>query len=161
MIVFFALCAFVVALSAAEIPLTAKDFVLGNRTAGSVKYQVSFDDGVLTVMISPSPKIGNATLGAVLNIPGEMWRGMGVRFRGEDRYENIASDAGGPFWGGHPDGPQSLQIAESSQISPDDLPLMQSATHFNPVDLVCAVRDYKGHKFDLVKYVDKATGFIS
>lgn len=99
MIVFFALCAFVVALSAAEIPLTAKDFVLGNRTAGSVKYQVSFDDGVLTVMISPSPKIGNATLGAVLNIPVQKMRGMGVRFRGEVRYENIASDAGGPYWG--------------------------------------------------------------
>ena len=37
----------------------------------------------------------------------------------------------------------------------------EKGTHFNPVDLVCAVRDYKGHKFDLVKYVDKATGFIS
>ena len=38
---------------------------------------------------------------------------------------------------------------------------MKKARTFNPVDLVCAVRDYKGHKFDLVKYVDKATGFIS
>ena len=39
--------------------------------------------------------------------------------------------------------------------------MFEKGTHFNPVDLVCAVRDYKGHKFDLVKYVDKATGFIS
>ena len=74
---------------------------------------------------------------------------------------NEGEPGGGPFWVGNPDGTESLQIAESSQIAPDDLPLMQSATHFNPVDLVCAVRDYKGHKFDLVKYVDKATGFIS
>ena len=39
--------------------------------------------------------------------------------------------------------------------------MFEKGTHFNPVDLVCAVRDYKGHKFNLVKYVDKATGFIS
>ena len=43
----------------------------------------------------------------------------------------------------------------------DDLPLMQSATHFNPVDLVCGVRDSKGCKFDLRRYTDPATGFIS
>ena len=68
---------------------------------------------------------------------------------------------GGPFWVGNPDGTESLQIAESSQIAPDDLPLMQSATHFNPVDLVCGVRDSKGCKFDLRRYTDPATGFIS
>ena len=68
---------------------------------------------------------------------------------------------GGPFWVGNPDGTESLQIAESSQISPDDLPLMQSATHFNPVDLVCGIRDSKGRKFDLRKYTDPSTGFIS
>ena len=39
--------------------------------------------------------------------------------------------------------------------------MFEKGTHFNPVDLVCAVRDYKGHKFDLVRFVDKATGFIS
>ena len=58
----------------------------------------------------------------------------------------------------------SLQILESSQIDMDDpekKEMFEKGTHFNPVDLVCAVRDYKGHKFDLVKYVDKATGFIS
>lgn len=74
---------------------------------------------------------------------------------------NEGEPGGGPFWVGNPDGTESLQIAESSQISPDDLPLMQSATHFNPVDLVCGVRDSKGRKFDLRKYTDPATGFIS
>ena len=74
---------------------------------------------------------------------------------------NEGEPGGGPFWVGNPDGTESLQIAESSQISPDDLPLMQSATHFNPVDIVCGVRDSKGRKFDLRKYTDPSTGFIS
>ena len=74
---------------------------------------------------------------------------------------NEGESGGGPFWVGNPDGTESLQIAESSQIAPDDLPLMQSATHFNPVDLVCGVRDSKGCKFDLRRYTDPATGFIS
>jgi hypothetical protein len=39
--------------------------------------------------------------------------------------------------------------------------IAKNATHFNPVDLVCAVKDYKGGKFDLTKYVDYSTGFIS
>ena len=74
---------------------------------------------------------------------------------------NEGEPGGGPFWVGNPNGTESLQIAESSQIAPDDLPLMQSATHFNPVDLVCGVRDSKGCKFDLRRYTDPATGFIS
>ena len=61
----------------------------------------------------------------------------------------------------NPDGTESLQIAESSQIAPADLPLMKSATHFNPVDQVCGVRDAQGGHFDLRRYVDPATGFIS
>ena len=59
------------------------------------------------------------------------------------------------------DGTESLQIAESSQIGPDDQPLMKSATHFNPVDLVCGVKTSKGGKFDLRQYTDPSTGFIS
>jgi hypothetical protein len=54
-----------------------------------------------------------------------------------------------------------LQIAESSQIAPEQKELMRGATHFNPVDLVCGVRDYKGKKFDLACFVDPQTGFIS
>ena len=98
-IAFLALCTAVVSLSAVEIPLTAKDFILGERTAGKVKYNVTFNNGILTVMISPTPRISNGTYGATLNIPIEKLRGMGVRFRGEVRYENVTSDAGGPHWG--------------------------------------------------------------
>ena len=74
---------------------------------------------------------------------------------------NEGEPGGGPFWGGNPDGTQSLQIAESSQIGPDDLPLMRSATHFNPVDLVCGMKNSKGVRFDLRRYTDPSTGFIS
>ena len=74
---------------------------------------------------------------------------------------NEGEPGGGPFWVANPDGTQSLQIAESSQIAPEDIPLMKSATHFNPVDLVCGVRKANGEKFDLTQYTDPETGFIS
>lgn len=75
--------------------------------------------------------------------------------------KNEGEPGGGPFWVRNEDGSLSLQIAESSQIAPEQKILMQKATHFNPVDLVCGVRDYKGKKFDLMRYVDPQTGFIS
>ena len=74
---------------------------------------------------------------------------------------NEGEPGGGPFWVANGDGTQSLQIAESSQIAPEDMLLMKSATHFNPVDLVCGVRRADGSKFDLTKYTDPETGFIS
>ena len=74
---------------------------------------------------------------------------------------NQGEPGGGPFWVDGGDGTESLQIAESSQISPDDMHLMKSATHFNPVDLVCGVKDSRGNKFDLTQYTDPSTGFIS
>lgn len=75
--------------------------------------------------------------------------------------KNEGEPGGGPFWVRAQDGSESLQIAESSQISPDQKPLMKMATHFNPVNLVCAVKDYKGNKFNLANFVDPETGFIS
>lgn len=75
--------------------------------------------------------------------------------------KNEGEPGGGPFWVRSEDGAAWLQIGESSQIAPDQIDIMRESTHFNPVDLVCAVRDYKGAKFDLVKYTDPATGFIS
>lgn len=74
---------------------------------------------------------------------------------------NEGEPGGGPFWVANADGTESLQIAESSQIAPEDLPLMQSATHFNPVDLVCGVKNAKGERYDLRDYTDPSTGFIS
>jgi hypothetical protein len=78
--------------------------------------------------------------------------------------KNVGEPGGGPFLAYNSDGTVSAQILESSQIDMNDpakKAMFEKGTHFNPVDLVCAVRNYKGEKFDLTRYVDKATGFIS
>lgn len=78
--------------------------------------------------------------------------------------KNVGEPGGGPFLAYNPDGSVSSQILESVQIDMSDAEkkaMFEGGTHFNPVDLVCAVRDYKGQAFDLPKYVDPQTGFIS
>lgn len=78
--------------------------------------------------------------------------------------KNEGEPGGGPFWVKQNNGEVSLQIVESSQINindPEQKKIASEASHFNPVDLVCAVRDYKGNQFDLRNYVDPSTGFIS
>ncbi len=74
---------------------------------------------------------------------------------------NEGEPGGGPFRVQNDDGTLSLQIAESSQIAPEQKHLMREATHFNPVDLVCGVRNRRGEKYDLLQFVDPRTGFIS
>ena len=73
--------------------------------------------------------------------------------------KNTGEPGGGPFLVRDADGSVSCQILESSQIA--DPALMAQSTHFNPVDLVCAIRDYEGNAFHLPDYVDPQTGFIS
>lgn len=78
--------------------------------------------------------------------------------------KNVGEPGGGPFLTYNQDGTVSLQILESSQIDKSNQAYMEmftKGTHFNPVDLVCAVKDYQGKPFDLPKYVDPTTGFIS
>lgn len=77
--------------------------------------------------------------------------------------KNEGEPGGGPFWVVSPRGNLSLQIVESSQIDienkkQDDI--LKSSTHFNPVDLVCSTKNYKGEKFNLLRFVDENTGFI-
>ena len=75
--------------------------------------------------------------------------------------ENLAV---APSGSSNSNGTVSLQIAESAQIDTDNesqKAIMQHATHFNPVDLVCGMMDYQGKKFDLLQYRDPATGFIA
>ena len=77
---------------------------------------------------------------------------------------NEGEPGGGPYVIAGKDGCTSLQILESVQINKEDagaMAAMARATHFNPVDLVCCLRDYKGGKFNLLKYVDPEAGFIS
>ncbi|MDD2644610.1 MAG: DUF4301 family protein [Bacteroides sp.] len=78
--------------------------------------------------------------------------------------ENVGEPGGGPFLAYNSDGTISPQILESSQIDSNNneyLEMFRRGTHFNPVDLVCGVRDYNGGKFNLKNYIDKNTGFIS
>ena len=78
--------------------------------------------------------------------------------------KNVGEPGGGPFLAYNQDGTYSLQILESSQIDKKNEQYMKyfsEGTHFNPVDLVCAVKDYKGNDFNLPDYVDRTTGFIS
>ena len=72
---------------------------------------------------------------------------------------NTGEPGGGPFLVREQDGSISYQILESSQVS--DPALMQQSEFFNPVDLVCALRDENGEAYDLSQFVDPATGFIS
>jgi hypothetical protein len=78
--------------------------------------------------------------------------------------KNEGEPGGGPFWATNPDGSISLQVVESSQIDmsdPQKKATFESSTHFNPVDLVCGIVDVDGEKFDLLKFRDPDTGFIS
>lgn len=78
--------------------------------------------------------------------------------------KNEGEPGGGPFWIQEPSGKESLQIIEKAQINFDDpkqKAIAAEATHFNPVDLVCALNDYRGIPFDLNEFVDPSTGFIS
>lgn len=78
--------------------------------------------------------------------------------------KNVGEPGGGPFLTYNQDGTVSLQILESSQIDTNNeayMKMFTQGTHFNPVDLVCAVKDYKGQPFNLPEFVDKTTGFIS
>lgn len=77
---------------------------------------------------------------------------------------NEGEPGGGPYLVYNTDGSYSPQILEAAQIDENDpaaMQLMKSGTHFNPVDLVCYIKDYKGNKFDLKKFVDPDTGLIS
>ena len=78
--------------------------------------------------------------------------------------KNQGEPGGGPFVIAEKDGSTSLQVLESVQINMSDehaRNALATATHFNPVDIVCCLHDYKGESFDLLKYVDEDAGFIS
>jgi hypothetical protein len=77
--------------------------------------------------------------------------------------KNEGEPGGGPFWVMDDKGVMSLQIVESSQIDLSNKrqqAILAEATYFNPVDLVCGIKNYKNEKFDLTQFVDHNTGFI-
>lgn len=78
--------------------------------------------------------------------------------------KNEGEPGGGPFWIKDANGNVSLQIIESAQIDTADdaqMGILKNATHFNPVDLVCGVRDFQGKKYNLLNFVDHKQGFIT
>ncbi|MEX0275179.1 MAG: DUF4301 family protein [Flavobacteriaceae bacterium] len=78
--------------------------------------------------------------------------------------KNEGEPGGGPFWIEDDKGRVSLQIIESAQIDKDhteQFSILQNASHFNPVDLVCGVRNHKGEKYDLMNFIDVKQGFIT
>ncbi|MFO7824539.1 MAG: DUF4301 family protein [Cyclobacterium sp.] len=78
--------------------------------------------------------------------------------------ENTGEPGGGPFWVKEEDGTFSLQIAETAQLDLDNAAqakIFKSSTHFNPTDLVCGIKDYKGNAFNLMEFRDPKTGFIT
>ncbi len=78
--------------------------------------------------------------------------------------KNTGEPGGGPFWCKNSDGTVSLQIVESAQVDVDNTAQKQifnESTHFNPVDLVCGLKNYKGEAFDLLSFRDPKTGFIT
>lgn len=77
---------------------------------------------------------------------------------------NVGEPGGGPFWVEGPDQTLSLQIVEKAQVNfsdPGQEAIWRAATHFNPVHLVCALRDEESKPFDLPQYVDQDACFIS
>lgn len=78
--------------------------------------------------------------------------------------KNVGEPGGGPFLAYNADDSVSCQILESSQIDMADAKkkaMFEQGTHFNPVDLVCGLKNYRGEPFDLPRFVDEQTGFIS
>lgn len=78
--------------------------------------------------------------------------------------KNEGHPGGGPFWVKNSKGEVSIQIVEESQININNsrqFKIFSSSTHFNPVDMVCAVKNFNGENFDLKKYVDSTSGLIT
>lgn len=77
--------------------------------------------------------------------------------------KNEGEAGGGPFWTRNDKGDISLQIVETSQVdltNKKQKSILEESTHFNPVDLVCSTKNFKGEKYDLTQFVDHNTGFI-
>lgn len=130
----------------------------GNYTIEDVREMIAFLHKELNVRDEKMKTLEDADL--VLYIKKKLNRP--VRVCGMVR--NEGEPGGGPYIAYSADGSTSPQILESHQIDPDNADykaMVSTATHFNPVDLVCYIKDINGNHFELPKYVDPATGFIS
>ena len=130
----------------------------GKYTHEQVEEMIHFLQDELCVKNPDTKLLEDAEL--ILYIKGKLERPLRVC----GMVKNVGEPGGGPFLAVNPDGTISLQVLESSQIDmkdPAKKAMFEQGTHFNPVDLVCAVKNHKGEKYNLPEYVDKNTGFIS
>jgi hypothetical protein len=77
--------------------------------------------------------------------------------------KNEGEPGGGPFWVKQ-NGQVSLQIVEKAQIDfsdPEQKKAVEQSTHFNPVDIVCSLKNYKGESFNLNNYIERNWSFVS
>jgi hypothetical protein len=112
-------------------------------------------DFVKTDLFLPIP--GGVRLGSTGNKREFLLSTLNRPVRVCGQVPSLGEPGGGPFWVEGKDGTLSMQIVERAQVDPDSARQQEiwgSATHFNPVDLVCGVRDYRGDPFDLRKYID-------
>lgn len=134
------------------------DLATGDYTRGSLQEMLAFMHDKLSITDRSIDGLNDTAL--AMYIHEKLSRPLRVC----GMVRNEGEPGGGPFIAFNPDGSASPQILESNQIDPTNEEygrMVQSATHFNPVDLVCYIKDVHGNNFDLTKYVDPATGFIS
>lgn len=130
----------------------------GNYTIETLRDMIAFLHQFLNVRDPKMKDLEDADL--ALYIRGKLDRPLRVC----GMVRNEGEPGGGPYIAVNPDGSSSPQILESHQIDPANAEysaMMARATHFNPVDLVCYIKDPQGKPYDLPRYVDPATGFIS
>lgn len=130
----------------------------GNYTMENVREMIKFLHDTLNVRFEDTKNLEDCEL--VLYVKNKLNRPIRVC----GMVKNDGEPGGGPYIAYNQDGSRSPQILESAQFDmskPESAELIKSGTHFNPVDLVCYIKDYKGNKFNLKKYVDKMTGLIS
>ncbi len=141
-----------------EIDRYVKQLKEGNYTADDLKVMASFLENSLFNRNEAIDTLDEKALAAYL------LKKFSRPLRVCGMVKNVGEPGGGPFLAYNQDGTVSLQILESSQIDMNNetaKSFFEKGTHFNPVDLVCAVRDGEGNKYDLPAFVDKNTGFIS
>ena len=128
----------------------------GTYTDADLKEMVAFTENTLSIK-ADAPVAADAVVEYLKGKFNRPIRICGV-------VKNDGEPGGGPYLAYNADGTYSPQILEAAQIDsskPEAVELMKSGTHFNPVDLVCYVKDVEGKKFNLKGYVDKNTGLIS
>ena len=131
----------------------------GEKQTEFLEQSLEFAQNELSILPTPGNKLESkeekaAFLFTKLNRP--------IRVCG--MVQNEGEPGGGPFWVAGKDGSLSLQIVEQAQVDTHSLKqqdIWKQATHFNPVDIVCGIRNYQGENFDLRDYVDKKAVFIS